>query len=419
MSWSEILHIAGPALSFSAVVVGFVTALFMMYVKSLSRQLRRAEKARNNLQNQLEEVEADRDNLQSRTNLAEDALKKISRYRTANRVLNQRVDELTEKQERLDEDRRQLQSRAETAESGMAKLQAANREWQRYKLQVDIRDQAHQHSTVSDAARIQQLTQDLGERNNSIKELEDNNQKMVAELRRVEGNLETANTSLEQVKKERFELGEKLAQMTAQFEVAVEQSGRVWEKPMPVNAAVFVPLLARKATIISIINLKGGVGKTTLAANLGASLGQQGKRVLFVDLDYQRSLSLMCCSPHDLKMIHSSAQSLQHFFLHNQPDAAKFASCMFPVKSASGCQIVAVSESRKDNDPASTLEDAEMRLMAQWLLGQSPEVRTHLRRALHDSLVSERFDYVLLDCPPRFSTACIRSEERRVGNECR
>ena len=47
---------------------------------------------------------------------------------------------------------------------------------------------------------------------------------------------------------------------------------------------------------ISIINFKGGVGKTTLAFHLGAGLARyhDASRVLLVDMDHQSSLSILC-----------------------------------------------------------------------------------------------------------------------------
>jgi chromosome partitioning protein len=46
------------------------------------------------------------------------------------------------------------------------------------------------------------------------------------------------------------------------------------------------------ATIISVANQKGGVGKTTTVANLGAALAEQDRQVLLVDLDPQSALSI-------------------------------------------------------------------------------------------------------------------------------
>src|SRR6516164_3856609 len=81
MTWTEILHIAGPALSFAAVVVGFVTWLFMRHIRGLERQRRFAENQR--------------DNLQSKFNRAQASLEKLAQYRAAYRDLKERNEELT------------------------------------------------------------------------------------------------------------------------------------------------------------------------------------------------------------------------------------------------------------------------------------------------------------------------------------
>lgn len=45
--------------------------------------------------------------------------------------------------------------------------------------------------------------------------------------------------------------------------------------------------------VVSVINYKGGVGKTSQTSNLGAELAWRGKRVLLLDLDAQASLTFI------------------------------------------------------------------------------------------------------------------------------
>ena len=50
--------------------------------------------------------------------------------------------------------------------------------------------------------------------------------------------------------------------------------------------------MTQKATVIAVVNQKGGTGKTTTCENLGIGLAMEGKKVLVVDVDPQSSLTI-------------------------------------------------------------------------------------------------------------------------------
>lgn len=63
--------------------------------------------------------------------------------------------------------------------------------------------------------------------------------------------------------------------------------------------------------IVSVVNHKGGVGKTTSAVNIAAALSELGSRVLVIDLDPQGSASVMLGVTDDGEKLLSALQRTQ------------------------------------------------------------------------------------------------------------
>ena len=127
------------------------------------------------------------------------------------------------------------------------------------------------------------------------------------------------------------------------------------------------------AKILAVTNQKGGVGKTTSAVNLSASLAALGQRVLLVDLDPQGNATMGCGV---------DKRNLRHTVYH------------VLLELASLTEVRQHSDSGKfDLLPANReLAGAEVELVDQ------PQRETRLKKAL--SAVTAEYDYVLIDCPP-------------------
>ena len=65
---------------------------------------------------------------------------------------------------------------------------------------------------------------------------------------------------------------------------------------------------------VSVINFKGGVGKTTLTANLGAYAASKGYRVLLIDLDPQNNLTFNFMTRDDWENKFSQNKTMKNFF---------------------------------------------------------------------------------------------------------
>ena len=93
---------------------------------------------------------------------------------------------------------------------------------------------------------------------------------------------------------------QQIEQFNNQMRLVTEQEGKFWERPPSEGIPNFRTFDKTRPPIIAVANLKGGVGKTTLTANLGATLWSRDSRVLLVDLDNQGSLTSLCLPPEEL-----------------------------------------------------------------------------------------------------------------------
>ena len=124
--------------------------------------------------------------------------------------------------------------------------------------------------------------------------------------------------------------------------------------------------------VIAIANQKGGVGKTTSAVNLSASVAAQGKRVLILDLDPQGNTT----SGYGISKRTVQAGTYQLLIGEN---TAEEALCH------TDYQVDVIPSNIQLSGAAIELVEMDKR-------------ESRLRQAL--APIADRYDYIFIDCPP-------------------
>lgn len=194
-----------------------------------------------------------------------------------------------------------------------------------------------------------------------------------------------------------------LAQGERRIRKAMKMEGFLWNAKPQQKWARAKPLASRKHVVISVLNLKGGVGKTTITAHLGATLARRGYKVLLVDLDLQGSLTSLLLPTTSIQALSDENRLVQ--------DYLSAAATSPTTKLLEYVTATPFSGGKLDIIPTSDkLGYAEFNLTLRWLLREDGrDARFLLRRGVQRIEVGNDYDIVLVDCPPLFNMSCINA----------
>ncbi len=135
------------------------------------------------------------------------------------------------------------------------------------------------------------------------------------------------------------------------------------------------------AKVVSLVNQKGGVGKTTTAVSIAAGLGRRGQRVLLIDLDPQAN------STSALGVDGAGLPGAYDVLLDDTP----MESC-----------VVFVEDEHLSLVPANReLSGAEVELV--------PQMARERRLANGVYPLRDRYDWIFIDCPPSLGLLTINA----------
>ena len=164
--------------------------------------------------------------------------------------------------------------------------------------------------------------------------------------------------------------------------------------------------------IISVINYKGGVGKTTVTANLAGGLAFRGRKVLLLDMDAQASLTFSFVTPDYWNDHLKESKTIKNWFdcisegvattplsdLITRP--SKINDFLGKIENGGVVDLIGshLGLINVDLDLATLLGGASMKQSKKNYI----KVHGKLRTGIQD-VASGEYDVVLIDCPPNFN----------------
>ncbi len=183
---------------------------------------------------------------------------------------------------------------------------------------------------------------------------------------------------------------------------AVEGNG-IWLTQPIIKPDNYFERMKTSIPIICVANLKGGVGKTTVAANLAAHFAnKKPKPVLVIDLDFQGSLSSMTLGS-------------ERFIPDDETDNLSRASLLIQgTLSGETAKLSATPNFQCDRiqtlNAYYDLARIENKEMVHWLTGKTnDDIRYRIANTLLNEHIQNNYSMVIIDAPPRLSTAAIQA----------